>query len=893
MSLLHRLRNLFQSGRHGSELDRELDFHINERVDELVAHGLPRADAERRARIQFGHRQGVKEETRAAGIVVALDHLNNDVRYAVRGLRANPGFTATVILSLALGIGANTAIFGLLNAVLLKSLPVSDPSELVQISRGNDGDGVFTNPIWEEMARRQTVFSHLFAFSDDQFNLANGGEARMVDADYVGGDFFNTLGLVPAAGRLLTAADDYRGCPPVAVLGHQFWRNEYSSSADAIGKSISLNGHPFQIVGVAPQGFFGVTVGRFNNIYVPLCSVAIVQGAESPLDERSAWWLQVIGRPKTGLTPVQVQTGVNAMTPAVLQSTLPNWDKKGQDHYLSMTFTVLPAVTGLSDLRYQYRPALYMLMAVVALVLLIACGNVANLLLARGTVRQREIAMRMALGAGRGRIIRQMLTESVLLAAIGAVLGVLFARWSSALLVQMLSTRRQTVVLDLSTDYRLLGFTVAVAMVTAILFGLAPAWRSTRVDPQLAMRANGRGVLEGGTRFTLGKALVLGQMALSLVLVLGAALMLRTFHTLATIDPGFRREGVVSVRLGLGSSGYDDAKVIDVQHRTLDRLRRVPGLLSVASAAILPVSGMGWNGGISLPGKPANDDIESRLSWFNRVSDGYFATVGTTLKRGRDFDASDRPEGVQVAVINEAMAAKYFPGVDPIGQSFAGEGGRGVITYQVIGLARDSRYRSLRDKPEPIVYLAESQVTKDPFRSMNYMIRYDGPLAGIMPSVRAAMAEIDPQASFSTVTVSDNLDRSVSREKLLATLSGFFGGLALLLALIGLYGLMSYNVARRRNEIGIRLALGAEQSGVLQLIMAEVGRLVTFGVLAGVVIALAAGRLVATFLFDVSPDDPPTLAVTIAIMVVVGLSAGALPAWRAARMDPLVALRED
>ncbi|MEO8032030.1 MAG: ABC transporter permease, partial [Gemmatimonadota bacterium] len=535
MSLITRLRNLFDSDRHGRELDHELDFHIAERVDGLVAHGMERGEAERQARIQFGHRQGLKEDTRAIGIVAWIDTLGTDLRYAVRGLRANPGFTVTVVLSLALGIGANTAIFGLLNAVMLKSLPVADPAELVQVTRGEDAGDVFTNPMWEQLHQRRALFTGLLAFGDESFNLAQGGEARMVDAAYVGGDFFPTLGVVPAAGRLLTGADDVRGCPATVVLGHDFWLSEFAGAPEAIGKSLLLNGHPFQVVGVAPAGFFGVEVGRSNKLYAPICSVAIVQGANHPLDERSSWWLQVLGRPKPGLSLDQVNAGLAALAGPVMAASVPNWDARNRDRYLKTPLTAIPATTGLSDLRTRYTPALLMLMSVVGLVLLIACGNVANLMLARGTVRQREIAMRLALGATRGRLIRQMLTESVLLALLGAAAGFLLARWGSVLLVQLLSTRRDVVSLDLSLDYRLLAFTIGVAVMTAVLFGLAPAWRSTRIDPQVAMRAHGRGVLEGGTRFTLGKALVLGQVALSLVLVLGAALMLRTFHTLATI----------------------------------------------------------------------------------------------------------------------------------------------------------------------------------------------------------------------------------------------------------------------------------------------------------------------------------------------------------------------
>jgi len=538
MSWVSRLRNLLDSTRHGRELDRELDFHIAERADSLETGGMERGEAERQARIHFGHREGVREETREMGIVGWLETSANDLRYALRGLRSNPGFTFTVVFSLALGIGANTAIFSLINAVLLKSLPVAEPGRLMQLTMGTNRGDVFTNPIWEAVR----------------------GEAQRVDGNYVGGDFFQTLGLAPAAGRLLSDADDYRGCPPLVVLGNGFWRSRYAGAPGAIGQTLALDGHPFQIVGVAPSGFSGVEVGRAAQLYVPLCAEAVIQGANSLLDQRTTWWLQLIGRPAPGLAAAQVNAHLSALAHEVFSSTAPaDLDAKDVRYYLSSSLEAIPAETGLSDLRTTYRPALMMLMAVVGIVLLIACGNVANLLLARGTVRQREIAMRLALGASRGRLIRQMLTESLLLSLLGAAAGLLLARWGSALLVRLLSSGRDGVWLDLALDYHLLAFTLGVAVATGVLFGLVPAWRGTRVDPQAAIRAQGHGVIRGGSaRFTLGKALVLGQVALSLVLALGAALLLTTFHTLATLDPGFRREGILAVRMDLRSSGESD-----------------------------------------------------------------------------------------------------------------------------------------------------------------------------------------------------------------------------------------------------------------------------------------------------------------------------------------------
>ncbi len=893
MSWIARLKNVLRSTRHGRDLDRELDFHIAEATDDLVAHGMQRREAEHQARLRFGHRQGVKEATRDAGILAWLENLAGDLRYALRGLKANPGFTSTVVLSLALGIGANTAIFSLLNAVLLKSLPVANPSELVQVTMGADQEE-FTNPIWEEFRRTQDAFSGVFAFSSESFNLADGGEAHPVDGDYVGGDFFSTLGLAPAAGRLLSDADDARGCPALVVLGYGFWEAEFGGAPGAIGQTIALEGHPFRIVGVAPPGFFGVEVGRSVQLYAPLCAEAVIQGENSKLNGRSTWFLQLIGRPRTGILPAQLNARLAALSNGIFSATVPDgWDAKSVESYLRSRLEARPAATGLSDLRITYRPALLMLMAVVGIVLLIACGNVANLLLARGTVRRREIAMRLALGASRGRLVRQMLTESLLLSLLGAALGFLFARWGSQLLVRMLSTGRNGVWLDLSLDYRLLGFTIGVAVLTGVLFGLVPAWRATRVDPQLAIRAHGRGVIKGdSSRFTLGKALVLGQVALSLVLVLGAALLLTTFHTLNTLDPGFRREGLLTLRMDLSSSGESAARRVAIQREILERLRLLPGVRSAAVADILPISGMRWNGGISVPGQPVPEDFRDRMSWLNRVSTGYFATMGIRLIVGRDFGPRDAVGSVPVAIVTEAMAKKFLGSSNPVGRQFTVETGRGEAVYEVIGVAQDSRYRSLRAAPEPVVYFSDRQ-TDEPSHLVTFVLRGDGPPAALMPAIRRAVAEVNPRASFTALTVSDNLDRSLVRERLLATLSGFFGGLAMLLALIGLYGIMSYSVARRRNEIGIRLALGADRSGVVRLVLGEVGRLVLAGVCLGVAAALGIGRLVTAFLYGVSATDPVTIITTTGVVVLVGLAAGAIPAWRAARLDPVAALRED
>src|SRR5262249_13049123 len=513
------------------EMDRELSFHLAERGDDLVSSGMSEKEAFNLARRQLGSYPLGGGRPRGLQVLTWIDSVASDTRYAIRTLRASPGFASVAILSLALGIGANTAIFSLIDAVMLKYLPVSHPEQLVQVMLRDDNP-IFTNPIWEQLRDRQDVFEGALAYSGTRFDLATGGESRYAAGNWVSGDFFAVLGVRSALGRLITADDDRRGAPAVAVLSYGFWQKEYAGEPAVLGRTISLDNHPFEIIGVAAPEFFGLDVGQAAEVFIPIATEAIVHGETSFLDHRSAWWLQVIARPKPEVTLEQTRARLNVLAPEIFASTVPQrWRAEDQQRYLSYYFSVGQAASGQSPLRRQYGRALITLLIVCGVVLLIACINVANLLLARAAVRSREIAVRAALGSGRGRLVRQLLTESVLLALLGAALGGLFAQWGSRLLVRLLSSSRSQVFLDLAIDRRVLAFTTAVAVATGLLFGLAPAWRLSRVQPLAAMR--GRGVAEGHSRFNLGKVLVTGQVALSLVLVAGAGLMLGTFRNLA------------------------------------------------------------------------------------------------------------------------------------------------------------------------------------------------------------------------------------------------------------------------------------------------------------------------------------------------------------------------
>ena len=804
------------------------------------------------------------------------------IRHAIRVLRASPGFSAVAILSLALGIGANTAIFSLINAVMLRSLPVLHPEELLQVTMGTPQ--FFTNPIWEQLRDRQDVFSGIFAYGRWGLNLAAGGEARSVNGHFVSGQYFDTLGVHAALGRTLTPADDKRGCPGAAVLSYGFWQREYGGRGDIVGKTISLDSHPIEIVGVAEPGFTGVEVGSTAEVMVPICAQKVIHGETNGLDTNAVpgarylyAWLQVVGRPKPGVSASQATARLKTLAPEIYRATLPrSWPPEDQDLYLKRTLETQSAANGLSYLRRQYRTALIILMATAGVVLLIACANVANLLLARGAARQREIAIRMALGCGRRRMVRELLTESLLLAGAGAALGVVFAKWSAQLLVRYLD-----VFLNLTLDVRVLAFTVGIAVLTGLLFGTAPAWRSTRVQPQAAMKANARGMIEG-SRFGLGKVLVTAQVALSLLLVAGAGLLLSTFWRLESLDPGFERDHILLVSVDLHNTRYPERKLAVVQEM-LEMLRTIPGIRSASASSVAPICGCRYTEEIVIEG---NDVTVS----FNQVSSRYFETLGIAMAAGRDFNVHDTPASPKVAIVNQTMARKFFGEANPLGKSFRGRKGDPI---EIIGVVKDSKYGSLREEIEPTAYTAWSQ-NETPGMLMNFELRAarSAPTR-LITGAKSAIVEVDRDVSIQFTTLAKKVNGSIEREEILATLSGLFGALALLLATIGLYGVMSYNIARRRNEIGIRMALGAEQTRVLRMVLGEVAVLIGAGVVAGLGAAVATTRFVANFLYGMTPNDPLTLSLAAVVLAGVGFVAGYAPARRASRVDPMTALREE
>ena len=876
------LRALFRRRESEQEMDDELRGYVDAATEANRRSGMSEAEARRAARVEMGSMASVKEEIRSAGWESALEALWTDIRYSFRVLAKTPMFTGVVLATLALGIGANTAIFSLLDTILLRSLPVSRPEQLVEITKSS-----LTNPLWEQLRDQQDMFSGVFAWGNDSFNLAQGGLVRNADGLWVSGDFFRTLGVTPAAGRLLSAADDRPGCAARAVLSYNFWQSNYGGSAGVIGSTLVLTGHPFEVIGVAPPGFFGMVVGTKFDVAVPICATTAFDGKRSRLPQRSWWWLSVAGRPKPGVGMTQLKARLAALSPSVYGAVVPqNWDSKSQDNFRKRVMAPFPASTGLSFLRKQYEEPLHVLMAVVALVLLIACANIASLLLARAAAREREMAMRQALGASRFRLIRQLMTECILLSLGGALLGLALAQWGNRILVHYLSTVHTTVFLDFSPDGRVLAFTTGIAVLTGLLFGAGPAFRGTRASLTSTIKethATDRGIRRG---FRLGVVAV--QVALSLVLLVTAGLLLRSFRNLATLDLGFDRRHVLLANVSL-AKGQPEAAFQQIE----DSLRAQPGVVGVSRSWTTPLSNMEWNTNIrpDAPNPPQGDDA---LVYFNYVSPQYFDTLRTPLLAGRNFTANDIVIAPPVAVINEKLARKFFHELNPVGRTYQaeGEGRKLEAPVLIVGVVKDAKYEAVREDTFPTVFRPLAQI-EGPTSNINYEIRTALPAGAVTKSIQSAIAAVSKATSVEVHTLAAQVDDSMGSDRLLATLAGFFGGLALLLATIGLYGTLSYLVTQRRVEFGIRMALGAQARAILGLVMGDVVLLLIGGLATGMMLSLASTRFLRNMLFGLEPRDAATLILSAALLCFVCIGASLMAARRATKVDPMTALRHD
>ncbi len=953
--ITRRLRSLNLASAREAEIVEEVSQHLEDRYQELMTGGTKEDEARRLALEELSDEdllarglrrveQGVPQELTVPGGGEGnslLASIRQDIRYGLRMLAKSPGFTTVVVLSLALGIGANTAIFSLIDAVMLKMLPVRHPEQLTLLNwaaqgppgimpangiihslSGNmdqDKTGRFTStsfsyPTFEEIHARNDVFSKVFAFADpDPVNLNVNGQVEQVGAELVSGDYFSGLGLMAIAGRTITEADDKAGAAPVTMISYGCWERRFGREASVVGKAITINNVPFTIIGVTPPEFFGLQPGRSLNVWLPLHSQPQVEPrwteeGHSKFISSDDWWVLIMGRLKPGISEAQAQPALEvafhqsmAAQEEAAQKTGPP-QKPSENETLSGAQVVPhlelgPASKGLDYLRQEFSKPLFILMAVVGLVLLIACANVANLLLARATVRQKEIAVRLAIGAGRRRIIRQLLTESVLVATLGGAAGLALAYWATGLLVAFMSSGREPITLSVHPDLRVLGFNAAVSLFTGVLFGLAPAFRGTRLDLTPALKESARGGSLGAhrsARARLGKALVIAQVAATLLLLVGAGLFVRTLQNLETLNVGFNRYNILLFGIDPTQNGYKGERLESFYQELQRRLEALPGVRSASASNHTLIGGGVSIGGISIQGDaPKRTETGRDASGgvhFNSVGPGFFETMGIPLVLGRTLGPKDTPAAPKVAVINETLAHRYFADSNPIGRRIGGDE-KTTGDIEIVGVVGDASYADLRREVPPTVYYPYLQ-GPDQLGPMHFEVRTAGDPMHMVTSVRNIVQSLDKNLPlFNVKTQVEQIDQTLFQERLFAKLSSFFGLLALALACVGLYGIMSYAVARRTNEIGIRMALGAERDNILRMVMRETLVMVALGVGIGIPAALAATRIISSMLYDLKPTDPLTFIMSASVMIVVAAFAGYLPARRASRVDPIVALR--
>jgi predicted permease len=881
MSWLIRFRNVFRRRTLGSELDAELLYHLAETADRLEAGGLPREEALRVARIRLGNYSIQKERTRDMDIVQWLEQTRSDLLYASRQLKLSPAFTIVAVLSLGLGIGANTAIFQLVNAVRMKTLPVQNPQQLARITYvrpshrsgwGSSRSADLTYAQWQQLQTQHEPFSDVLAFSAARFNLTTGGEPRFAEGVYVSGSFFDALGVSAIVGRTLNARDDSQHCNAAAVISYGFWQREFGGDPQVLGRKLTLNGYSVPVIGVTPASFFGVEVGTSYDVAVPLCSDRLIS-ERTRLDPRTAWWLSVMARLKPGWTIKEASAYLRTLSPRIMEATLPaEYNPNFAKLFLQNKLFAENASTGISSLRQEYEQPLYMLLAISGLVLLIACANLGNLLLARATVRESEIAVRLAIGAHRVRLVRQLLTESLLLAICGTLLGGGLAFVLSRSLVALISSSQNPVYVDTSLDWRVLGFAAAVAILTCLLFGLLPALRATRLSPVSALRAAGRTVTGGRERFTLRRALVITQVALSLVLLTGALLFVRSFRNLLTTDPGFRAQGVLAVGVDLQRAPISKGSRQNLYRELSSKFSAIPGVLSAARTDSTPISHDRWDENVGIDGRPANNS--HKQAWFDRISPNYFHTMSTPIIAGRDFDDHDILSSPRVAIINEEFAKKYLPGVNPVGHTFhiEADAGHPEPLFQIVGVAKNTKYDDLREDFLPIGFFPIAQ-NEDPESGTNFVLRISGSPALITRTAESIVGQISPAIGVLSIPLSAQLADSLLRDRLMAMLSAGFGLLAVLLATLGLYGVIAYMVARRRKEIGIRMALGSNRRNVITLVLREAALLILIGLSLGIGISVWAGQLARALLYGVKPHDLFLLSTACVLLAAVALLA--------------------
>jgi putative ABC transport system permease protein len=815
-----------------------------------------------------------------------MDTIRQELKFAVRSLVKRPSYSLIVVATLALGIGANTAIFSILHALVLRSLPVEDPARLVVVLRNQGTSQQY--PLFRHFQTNSRTLD-LLAFRTATWRLTTGDKAERISGTLVSGSYFAVLGVKPALGTTIDNEDDTipgSGGPrgAVAVLSHGFWLRQFGGEASVIGSPIILNARPFTIVGVAPPGFSGTEVGESPDVFAPMMmQPTLMPNMGSALTEPRSQWLRIIGRLKPGVDVRQAESELGSLLRPYNEDILrdPAIVKFGANYPQNLRaqkITLVSGSGGISNLRQQYSQPLFVVMAVMALVLLIACANIANLSLSRAAARRREVAIRLGLGASRRRLMGQLLTESLLLASVGGLSGLLLARLGRDLLLTYLPVGQT---LSAPLDQSVLVFTLALAVGAALLFGLAPAYQSTRIDVAPVLKG---GVVQESGRSPFRKGLVVFQVSLSLVVVIGAVLFVRSLNSLLSVDTGFVRNNVL-----IASVDVISAANANVYGRLLEALNAAPGVVSAAAAWSAPLgTNTGWS--IFIPGYVAKPNEPRTTPWVDGISPGFFKTMGVPLLLGRDFDDRDVASKAGVMIVNETFATHYFGSENPVGR-FIGTS-PGVFDIEIVGVVKDGKYTGLREEPIRMMYVPNRERIGSSQTTIH--VRTAGDPLAFAATLRQKVSEIDRQAIVSNIrTAEDQIERSLLRERLVATISGLFGALALLLAAIGLYGVLSYGIARRTREFGIRIAIGAEAGSILGLVMREAGWVLGIGIAFGLAAAWWLGQIVSSLLYGVTPGDLLSISIAVVVLAAAGVFAAWVPARRASRIDPILALRHE
>jgi len=831
--------------------------------------------------------------------------MRHDLRYAIRTLTRSPLFTAVAVLSLALGIGANTSIFSLLDQVLYRSLPVRDAKALVVLhvddhspgmSSSDNSESVFSYPMYRDLRDRGTVFNGVVARAGVAVSVSWNGQTERAGAEIVSGNLFQALGVSAAIGRTLAPEDDGApGAHPVVMLSHDYWVRRFGGEPGVLNSKVAINGHPMIVVGVAPAAFRGVLSGNNPEVYVPIAMKREVTPTWDGLTDRRTRWLNILARLKPGVSPERAQAAMQTVYRPIIESEVkenPVHSKRAEHLIVSQKLELEPAAQGINQLRQQWEKPLVALMALVGLVLLIACANVANLLLARAASRRREMAIRLALGAGRRSLLRQFLIESLVLALAGGLLGLLVSVWTTSALLRILPTDATGGWIAATLDVRMLLFTLALSVFTGLLFGLAPALQASRAEVASTLREQPAALASAGGAARFRRILVVVQLALSLLLLVGAGLFARSLFNLLRVDPGFRTERLLTFAVDPSLNGYTKERGFALFHDLQERLARLPGVAAAGAASPGPLTHSNRSSNITVEGYQARENEDMDVAR-HAVGPGYFHALGTPVVRGREVTERDLASPDKVVVVNEAFVRRFFGDRNPLGRHMMfGAGDKHLPDREIVGVVRDFKHASLRETPKPAVY--STYTNEDSLGRMEFYVRGEGDTASLGGQIRRLVQQMDAGLPvFDMQPVEIQVAESVEIDRLIAILSCAFGLLATVLAGIGLYGVVAYTVARRTAEIGIRVALGAVPRDVLWLVMKDVGMLVIFGLAIGLPVALALGRLVESELFGLKAADPLIYAGASLALVLVAALSGLIPSSRAARIDPIVALRHD